>query len=178
MPGRWNSFGGTPLNSPPCASQDSLVSLLISKARKVDRRIFLFLCLATIPWLGISPEVHGVPAVSLNQDFSLRPGQSAMVAAAGLTVGFQAVLEDSRCPVNSDCVWAGNAKVALDVVDVEGRSIATTLNTELEPRTARVGSFELRLISLAPRPELGVPIPRREYTVTLRIVELPTVGPP
>jgi hypothetical protein len=101
-----------------------------------------------------------------------------MVAVAGFTVRFQAVLEDSRCPVNADCVWAGNAKVALDVVGAQGRSETITLNTELEPRTARVGSFELRLISLAPRPELGVPIPMREYTVTLRIVELPTVGPP
>jgi hypothetical protein len=116
--------------------------------------------------------------MSLGQDFSLRVGQSAIVAVAEFTVRFQAVLEDSRCPVNVDCVWAGNAKVALDVVDAQGRSMAITLNTELEPRAARVGAFELRLISLAPRPELDVPIPRGEYTMTLRVVALPTVGSP
>jgi hypothetical protein len=49
--------------------------------------------------------------------------------------------------------------------------MAISLNTELEPRAACVGSYELRLISLAPDPVAGVRIPESEYIVTLRLVE-------
>jgi hypothetical protein len=49
--------------------------------------------------------------------------------------------------------------------------MAVSLNTELEPRAARVGSYELRLVSLAPDPVAGVRIPQGEYIVTLRVVE-------
>lgn len=88
-----------------------------------------------------------------------------------MTVTFRAVLEDSRCPVHVDCFWAGNGKVALDVVDAEGHRMAIIVNTELEPRAAPVGPYELRLISLAPDPVAGVRISEGEYIVTLRVVE-------
>lgn len=87
-----------------------------------------------------------------------------------MSVTFRAVLEDSRCPVHVDCFWAGNGKVALDVVDADGHPMAIIVNTELEPRAAAVGSYALRLISLAPDPVTGVRIPEGEYIVTLRVV--------
>ena len=49
--------------------------------------------------------------------------------------------------------------------------MAIIVNTELEPRAAPMGSYELRLISLAPDRVAGVRIPEGEYIVTLCVVE-------
>ena len=47
--------------------------------------------------------------VSLGQPFELRVGRSATVAGEGLTVSFEAVSSDSRCPTGVQCVWAPEA---------------------------------------------------------------------
>ena len=157
-----------------CASR---YKMCLSK-QKVPRssvhvgRVFVALCVALVLCIATFPAVRAIPGVSLGQDFALRLGQSATVAGAQMTVTFRAVLKDSRCPVDVGCFWAGNGKAALDVVDAEGHSMAINLNTELEPRAARVGSYELRLVSLAPDPVAGVRIPQGEYIVTLRVVEI------
>jgi hypothetical protein len=53
--------------------------------------------------------------VPLGQPFGLAIGQTATVAETGLQVGFQRVLEDSRCPTQVNCVWAGRVTVELQV---------------------------------------------------------------
>jgi hypothetical protein len=43
-------------------------------------------------------------------------GSADEAAAAGaLSITFQAVLEDSRCPLNVQCAWSGRVRVQLGV---------------------------------------------------------------
>lgn len=55
------------------------------------------------------------PPPSLGGAFSLGLGESATVD--GLQIGFATILEDSRCPVNTTCVWEGRATVNLTLGD-------------------------------------------------------------
>jgi hypothetical protein len=44
---------------------------------------------------------------------TLAPGQAVAVAGSALIVRFERVIEDSRCPRGTTCVWAGRARVEL-----------------------------------------------------------------
>jgi hypothetical protein len=61
------------------------------------------------------PSGSAVISVPLGQPFGLAIGQTAIVTETGLQVGFRRVLEDSRCPAQVNCVWAGRVTVELDV---------------------------------------------------------------
>lgn len=110
-----------------------------------------------------------VPAVPLGQDFVLEVGQTVLVEGAGFGITFVAVTEDSRCPVDVTCVWAGNATVELKVSISDAVDTTVTLNTDLEPRATTIGRHELRLVALAPVPRSDVRIAPGDYTATLRV---------
>jgi hypothetical protein len=103
--------------------------------------------------------------VTLGQPFELRVGRSATVAGEGLTVSFQAVPSDSRCPTSVQCVWAGNAVVQV-VLSKDGKAFGAELNTGLEPRSVDYLNYNVELVSLAPYPSSTNPIPQSQYRAT------------
>ena len=103
---------------------------------------------------------------ALDQPFELKVGQSATLAGEGLTLSFEAVAEDSRCPTGVQCVWEGNAKV-LAVASKDGKAAGLELNTALEPRTATYLDYTIELVSLEPHPDAqGGAIPQNRYRAT------------
>lgn len=132
------------------------------------KRILLTLCVLFLAYDSASSEGR-IPAVPLGHDFVLKVGQAAGVEGTAFIITFVEVLEDSRCAVDVTCVWAGNAKVELQVRQAGGESTTVVLNTELEPKAAMIGRYELRLIALAPAPRVDVPISKSDYAVTLHV---------
>lgn len=98
-------------------------------------------------------------------EFTLAAGQKAFLKTDKLNVEFVSVLEDSRCPENVDCVWAGNAKVQIKVF--KGKMAAQTfeLNTGLEPQIIEAAGYKIRLVKLNPTPNPNAS--RAEYAATL-----------
>ncbi|MBL8538297.1 MAG: hypothetical protein JNM59_12900 [Hyphomonadaceae bacterium] len=73
----------------------------------------------------------------------------------GLRVRPIEVVQDSRCPANVDCVWAGVLRVRVAVAGDGERVIALR-----EPATASRGAFVLEVVSpsrWSPQPEPGRP---------------------
>src|SRR5688500_18294200 len=63
---------------------------------------------------GAAPvSIPGGPSVALGQEFTLGPGESVSLADGVLSVRFERVTEDSRCPRGVNCVWEGDAVVAI-----------------------------------------------------------------
>ena len=107
--------------------------------------------------------------VNIDRDFDLKPGQTARVDGAALTVSFIGVPEDSRCPTDVVCIWAGNGAVSLSITDDTGAKNNVVLNTTLSPRSVRSSAYEISLTGLKPAPKQASPIPLAEYVATLRI---------
>lgn len=107
--------------------------------------------------------------IAVDRDFDLKPGQTARVAGTAITVSFVGVPEDSRCPADVQCVWAGNGAVSLVVTDEPGAKSTVILNTTLSPRSARVSGYEINFRGLKPEPKQGSPIPLANYVATLRV---------
>lgn len=125
-----------------------------------------FVILAFI-WLSIA---SANPAKALiDKEFSLGIGQTANIEGEKLVIKFKAVLEDSRCPINVVCVWAGNGKVEFEILDIDGQNKTVILNTEEEPREITLKGHKLKLISLNPPRVDGVSISPGDYSVTLLV---------
>ncbi len=93
-------------------------------------------------------------------------------SAAGVSIELVSVDEDSRCPEDVVCVWAGNVK-ARAIVRIGTTDTAVTLNTGLEPYTVDVGVNRVRIAQVLPRRRSGAAIPRGDYRVTLRVDPIP-----
>lgn len=79
-----------------------------------------------------------------------RLGQTVRVS--GPTVRPLKVIEDSRCPANARCVWAG--RVVLRAV-VSGGSWRRTVDLTLGDRGVPVADGTLRLVSVSPEKMAG-----------------------
>jgi tetratricopeptide (TPR) repeat protein len=108
--------------------------------------------------------------VQLDQPFILSLGQSGRLAEANLTLTFQEVLEDSRCPALVDCFWSGQAIVAV-AVQQEGSApgvFALNNNPALKQESAAYQGHIIRFTGLDPYPQYpDEPIPPEAYQVTL-----------
>jgi len=77
-------------------------------------------------------------------------------------VRFYAVLGDSRCPPNVQCIWAGNARIAIEVAQ-QGSSSRLELNTFEGVKTVSFNSFLFNLQALSPASSA----PESQYVATL-----------
>ena len=85
---------------------------------------------------------------------SVRLGQSRTADDGKISVKFLSIVEDSRCPMNARCVWAGNAKIKLTIS--KGKSAKTVeLNTGTGVKTVTVSGYKFQIAELLPWP--GVP---------------------
>jgi hypothetical protein len=92
-------------------------------------------------------------SLALDESFRLRPGQQGELEAAGLTIQFQAVQNDWRCPSQVNCSEAGNATVVIDVwlAGQEPTRFELTVNP---PGSQEAGyeAYQIRLLKLEPYP--------------------------
>jgi hypothetical protein len=112
--------------------------------------------------------------VSLGEEFELAPAQMASVGETGLTVAFERVSSDSRCPVDVVCVWEGDAAVALKA-SLPGQELGRLeLHTsgQMGPREVRHGDFLITMVALAPQPHSREPIKPTAYRLRLRVSPL------
>ena len=106
------------------------------------------------------------------ETFALRTGTQRTVARGELTIKFVTVMEDSRCPVDVQCVWAGNAKIQVKVTDRRGRTKMMELNTNGEPKGDQFGRYAISLVNLTPEPtQKRKPTPSR-YNARLSIQQV------
>lgn len=109
--------------------------------------------------------------VRLGREFSLRVGQQAAVDGGRFRVRFGAVKNDSRCPVDVTCVWAGNAEVMIEA-EANGNRSSLKLNTNGGTKFPNVGKYRhytVELISLQPQPRQSSANAVTHYVATLVI---------
>lgn len=109
----------------------------------------------------------------VGKEFSIKAGQQVKFDDAEFALKFTRVVQDSRCPTDVNCVWAGNAEVALNV-NYDKCAAIITLNTHRTPETSdedKVGGFRVKLIKLDPYPHSQKKISPEDYTATLLVTK-------
>jgi hypothetical protein len=104
---------------------------------------------------------------ALGQEFEVRLGRQVSIEHEGLTVAFSSLVEDSRCPQDVKCVWAGNGKVLLRLSKAGKRAALMRLNTGLDPKQDAYRGYDVKLVGLNPYPKKDARIKKRDYVATL-----------
>jgi hypothetical protein len=123
----------------------------------------------TVCEAGVLSCVRAPMVVELGQEFELAPGQLATLRSTSVSVTFSQVANDSRCPTDAVCVWAGDAAAQLRVQMADAELWAGQLHTTLQPKVAAAGNYDVTLIGVTPAPKSGTSIKQSDYRVLLRI---------
>jgi hypothetical protein len=130
------------------------------------RNIFLGLILTLI---------FGSAALTANaqsqQQVSVRINNQKSVMRDRLRIKFVSV-EDSRCPADANCIWAGNAKVTIRVTNRNGKAETFDLNTNTGSKAVNFGGYEISLGSVTPYPRSNIRINRNGYTAKFTVRKL------
>ena len=139
--------------------------------------------LALMVLAGGTPIIFGEQAeaasVAPHDAFPLLSVGKSFRYDSGLKVTFLAVRNDSRCPINANCVSAGDAKIRLRVRVGTKPAEIVTLHTNDSPRSIVIKapsngsgipkSYIIRVTELTPGRVVGKTIPQSDYRVRLRI---------
>lgn len=97
---------------------------------------------------GTAGEAGSAASVVDAKPFTLHPGEGAVLADAS-RLRYVRLVNDSRCPPDVQCVWAGDAIAAFQWTPASGAAQKFELHTGLEPRSRAIGARTLTLQSLA-----------------------------
>lgn len=103
-------------------------------------------------------------------EFELSIAESLGIPGSPGMVTFEAVPEDSRCPVDVVCVWAGDATVRISITGGVSSDTTIDLHTTLEPDSIEMGGATLELVQLHPNPTAMSPIADSQYRAVFRLV--------
>ena len=123
------------------------------------------------------------------QDAALNPGTVPSLHVgetfrydSGLKITFLAVKNDSRCPINAQCIWAGDAEVVLRVKAGNQAARKVVIHTNLKPRTIVIPenvfppgmfgipkSYVISIARLTPLPNTESELLQSDYRLKLRI---------
>ena len=128
------------------------------------KAMFVLCGVVVMTGCGESPSA---PTVPIDSEFVLAPGQRAVIAEADVSIQFDGVDGDSRCPADAFCIQGGDARVRVEVTS-PGGSRHYELHTG-DMRPVRHGDVTIHLVQLAPYPFSSRTIAPEEYRVTLRV---------
>jgi len=131
----------------------------------------VFLCVVlTASSCSRSDDVHAV----LNEELCLSIGQHASVTGEDLAVSFEEVTEDSRCPSDVTCVWAGRVSCVLELTHARSFDRITLTEPGLTSEYTREEYEEYELaFHVTPYPEASKKIANDAYRLHLIISKLP-----
>jgi hypothetical protein len=114
---------------------------------------------------GCSPVETAIVAEP-GVEFSLPLGQTAVLNGNGPRITFTKVNEDSRCPVDGVCIWAGDAKIEL-IISQNGSDATKVISLTAPNNETTSGTLRIRFVSLAPVPKVGDAGAQRPYVAQL-----------
>lgn len=99
--------------------------------------------------------------------FTLTEGELKFVDDTGFKVRFEHVTQDSRCPVDVQCVVAGSVTVRVSISEKNGEPDESYLfsigDPRPEPSVHTIGEYQVELLEMEPSP--GAPVAPKTVTM-------------
>ena len=128
------------------------------------RFVLLLSCLLAV--VGCDENVTG-PTAPLNGEFTLAPGETAAISGASLSVRFNEVTGDNRCPADAVCVLGGSADVSITVMSESATRDYVLKTGDMQP--VYHADFVISLVQVSPYPFSARTIAPGDYRVTLKV---------
>ncbi|MEQ1645131.1 MAG: hypothetical protein ABL959_16900 [Pyrinomonadaceae bacterium] len=102
----------------------------------------LFFIFALVSVLALGVFAKGT------QELQIRVGEQKSADNGRLTIKFVSVVEDSRCPMNARCIWAGEAKIKIAVSKGKMAPRFVELNLAEAPNSVKLYGYTISLEGL------------------------------
>jgi hypothetical protein len=139
------------------------------------KRIMLavLLCICILLPLGCKQTLPSA-TVKLGQEFQLNIRQSATLSDADLKVKFDDVIEDSRCPGDVVCIWAGRVSCMMEITidNAINKTVLTQSGLTGDYTTEQYQQYQLRF-RVEPYPRTDTEIKDSDYRLLLTITKAP-----
>ena len=116
------------------------------------------------------PTDEAAKKAVFDRNFKVSYGKEVKVK--DLKVKFDSLVDDSRCPKDVTCVWAGDAKIVVSVR--RGNSKASSMELHTNGQFAQTGKYQqyvIKLVALDPYPRTSVKAKPGDYVATLLITK-------
>jgi hypothetical protein len=131
--------------------------------------VLLISLLILITTAGCQSSV-GIIKATIDNEFSLTIGQIAELKGEPITLQFEGIKEDSRCPRGATCIWQGRVSSILQINDngLSSKIVLTEpgLNDQYGKNTYKQYEFTSHV---QPYPELGKKISSEDYRLFLTV---------
>jgi hypothetical protein len=128
-------------------------------------RLAAILTCVALNGCGVAPA-RDSQSVDAGAEVTLAPGEAVAVKTADLRVRFIAVAEDSRCPRDVTCVWAGEVRIQLEIQ----RATQPAARVEMsEGGSTLAGDFRVSIVRVEPQPMSTERIAPQGYRATLKV---------
>jgi|SRR5688572_910056 hypothetical protein len=125
------------------------------------RRAAILFCLV-LPGCAATPPAQ---IADLGVEFTMAPGETVALKGTGIKVRFVAVTQDSRCPKDTTCIWAGEVKAQIDIL-----KISQTWQVELPSGgNTAIDDHRVTLLRVEPQPTSTARIAPQDYRATLKM---------
>jgi hypothetical protein len=111
----------------------------------------------------MEPTIPAEPGIA----FQLRVGKTAALNGSGARITFKQVKEDSRCPTDVTCVWAGDARIELTISRSGSSDDTKFLSLSPANSEAHSGDLQIRFVGLTPVPKQADGNAPRAYVAQL-----------
>jgi len=125
--------------------------------------LMALLMVSCLDFLSNSPDDEKEEVILNQTTYELRVGETIKTQNLG-EVSLVDVLEDSRCPIDVECVWEGNLKISLEIDEVKYE-----LNTALEPKEKEVKGKKVSIYQVTPDAISTKEIKKDEYIITIMV---------
>ena len=125
-------------------------------------------CLAGCDLLLSHGDSAAPRTILIGRTFVMEEGTAVRLGGGGPLLSFEDVPEDSRCPSNVMCVWAGRARAIFDLAGSERDTTFVLTIPGLTPTPYEqneelpVQGLEFQLLELSPYPVFRYPIVHRD----------------
>jgi hypothetical protein len=109
------------------------------------------------------------PTVPVDRQFTLAPGEAAIVEGTGLRVQFVRVMGDSRCPADAFCIQGGDAIVLVRVHEGTATRDYDLHTGNSQQATVDHRGRRISLVQLQPYPFSSRTIQPSDYRATLEV---------
>ena len=126
-----------------------------------------------MPVITPTSQPSGISLKPLGALFAMTVGERVGIEDSSWLLQFDGIADDSRCPVDVTCVWAGEVTAQFSAFDTD--EAVTRLEVTLGPRTTPTtlfGGLSLTLLAVEPEPRSSTSIATADYIVEVVVDRL------
>jgi hypothetical protein len=105
-------------------------------------------------------------------EVKLRVAQEKTAPGTAIKIKFLSIVEDSRCPEGVNCIWAGVAKIKIQLRKTGKPAKEFELNTNQMDKSITFEGHTIKLVTLTPYPKSGSTTNAAAYSAMLTITKL------